>query len=164
MAGDPSVYHAPIIYVSMYLYLPSTCLSSVYHPFIICFPSPSYISIAHLFPYRLSIYRSLICFPVARLCIDCSSISLLPGYISIAHLFLIACYMSIAHLLPCRPAVRRSLMLSACSPSLGCTPIPRAICVFPAAQLYADPSWYLCVSVSLSPPAALTAAFLAPLF
>ena len=99
----------------MYLYLPSTCLSSVYHPFIICFPSPGYISIAHLFPRRPAMYRLLIYFPVARLYINSSSIS------------------------------HRLLYVDSSSASLppGCASIPHVICVFPVARLYADPSCYL---------------------
>ena len=59
VAGHPSVYHAPIIYVCMYFCLSSTHLSSVHHPFILYFPIT--------YPYR-----SLVYFPTAWLYIDLS--------------------------------------------------------------------------------------------
>lgn len=59
VAGHPSVYHAPIIYVCMYFCLSSTRLSSVHHPFILYFPIT--------YPYR-----SLVYFPTAWLYIDLS--------------------------------------------------------------------------------------------
>jgi len=108
VAGHPSVYHAPIIYVSMYFCLSSTCLSSVHHPFIIYFPTI----------YLYIDYSSISLSPIH---IDHSSISLPPGYISISHVICVSISLSppcISQLLSGFAVFTSSISVSLCL-SLG---------------------------------------------